>query len=115
MQQKKKQARPNSDRSGDRFLHDIVSASLAGAENMKRDVCIDQGAKTYGSSHRSQFPHRNIGEACAYMCFQDVVNQRKVDVATNFKLTCGHFLVDRLPSKLKEKMKLVQQIQGIFG
>lgn len=114
MQNKKKPQR-SDDRSGDRFLHDIISASLAGSQNMKKDACIDQGAKTFGSHHRAEFPHRSIPEACAYMCFQDIVNARKVDLPLNLKLTCGHFLVDRLPSKLKEKMKLVQQFRGVFG
>lgn len=101
-----------SDRSGDRFLHNFVSAHLAGAENMKRDQPIDAGAREFGSSHRRQFPHRSIPEACAYLCWRDFIDGRKIDVATNAKITTGHFIVDALPAKMKERMKLIQTIAG---
>ncbi len=115
MQQKKKPQRPNSDRSGDRFLHDIFSASIAGPQNMKKDACVDVGSQQYGSTHRSQFPHRNLGEMTAYMCWRDFIDGRTPNPILNAKLAIGHMIVDKLPSKLKDKMKLVQQIRGIFG
>ena len=116
MQQKKKQARPNpGDRSGDRFMHNLMSMQIAGAENMKRDACVDVGSQQFGSSHRSQFPHRNLGEMTAYMCWRDFVDGRKPDPVLNAKLAAGNIIIDRLPSKLKEKMKLVQQLQSVFG
>lgn len=116
MQTKKKQPRTSSpDRSGDRWIHDIMSAGLTKGQDIRKDAAIDIGVKEHGSHHRAHFPHRNIGEACGYLCFQDIANGRKIDVATNMKVTIGHFAVDRLPSKLKERMKLIQQVAGMLG
>ncbi len=115
MQQKKKQTRPNSDRSGDRFIHDLMSSAIAGSENMRKDACVDVGSKTFGSSHRSQYPHRSVSEMVTYMCLTDIAQGRVPNPVLNGKLALGHVIVDKLPSKLKDKMKLVQQVRGIFG
>lgn len=110
----KKKRSGSGDRSGDRFIHDVVSSAIGGAENRRRDQPIDAGAREFGSSHRRQFPHRSIPEACAYLCWRDFIDGRKIDVATNAKITAGHFIVDSLPSKIKERMKLLQTIAGAF-
>lgn len=91
----------------------MCNASL-GVEDIRKDQCIDAGVKEFGSRHRQHFPHRGISEAVGYMCFQDVIQGRSINLEQNLKATCGHFLVDSLPSKMKERMKLLQTIAGAF-
>ncbi len=110
-----KKKHSSGDRSGDRYLHNLVSAHIAGAENMKRDSCVDAGVQQHGSRHRSQFPHRNIAEMTAYMTFRDFVDGRKPDPLVNLRLATGHVIVDSLPAKMKERMKLLQTIMGAFA
>ncbi len=101
--------------SGDRFLHDIVSTAIAGESNRRRDQPIDSGVKTHGSSHRDKFPHQSITQACAYLCLQDAVHMRKIDVITNTKVAAGHFFVDSLSPKLKEKIQMAHRLAGMIG
>lgn len=103
-----------SDRSGDRFLHNLVSAHIAGVENMKRDACVDAGVQQHGSRHRSQFPHRNIAEMTAYMTWRDFIDGRKPDPLVNLRLAAGHVLVDSLPSSVKKKMQLINSLSNIL-
>ncbi len=97
-------------RSGDRFLHDIMSAAIGGAGNTKKDACLDAGVKEHGSQHRKHFPHRSLSEMTAYMCWKDFVDGRKPDPLANLKLSAGHIIVDSLPSKMKERMKFLAQL-----
>lgn len=115
MQTKKKQPRTSSpDRSGDRWIHDIMSAGLTKGQEIRKDAAIDIGVKEHGGNHRNFFPHRSIPEAAAYLCWKDVVEGRKVNLPLNLQVTCGHFIVDSLPTSLKKKMQLINNISTIF-
>jgi len=107
--------RSGSDRSGDRFLHDIMSTAIGGAGNMRKDQAIDQGVREHGSQHRKFFPHRSLSEMTAYMTWKDFVDGRKPDPLVNLRLSAGHMIVDSLPSKMKERMKIIQSLTGIFS
>ncbi len=110
----KKKRSSTGDRSGDRFLHDIMSTAIGGAGNMRKDQAIDQGVREHGSSHRQHFPHRTIPEATMYLIWRDAIDGRKIDPVMSAKIAAGHMIVDSLPSKMKERMKLLQTIANIF-
>lgn len=110
----KKKRSGSGDRSGDRWIHDLMSTAIGGADNMRKDQAIDQGAKEWGSQHRKHFPHRSIPEATAYLMWRDVIDGKKIDPVMNAKITAGHMIVDSLSAKMKERMKLLQQIAGMF-
>ncbi|MDD5474723.1 MAG: hypothetical protein PHU34_11355 [Candidatus Methanoperedens sp.] len=112
MQKKKRTG--SGDRSGDRFLHNLVSANLCGIENMKRDAVLDFGTKEHGSQHRKHFPHRSLSEMTAYLTWRDFVDGRKPDPLMNLRISTGHIIVDSLPAKMKERMKFLQTLSNLF-
>lgn len=104
----------SDDRSRDRWIHDIMSATLTNGREVRKDACLDAGVKEHGSQHRKHFPHRSLSEMVMYMTWRDVVDGKTPDVLLNSRLVVGHAIVDSLPSHLKERMKLMQQIAGMF-
>lgn len=98
----------------DRIVHDIVSSSIAGKKNTRKDAAIDKGAQKYGSAHRNEYPHRNVLEATCFLCIEDLKAGRCPDLKTNAVVSIGHMAVDRLPSNLKTKFQLFKLVAETF-
>ena len=89
----------------DRWMHDLMNG-IMGIDGRK-DALIDKGVKIHGSSHRKQYPHRSIEEACMHLCLMDIMTGKPPDIVDNFKLSAGHMFVDSVPSDIKTKMQLL--------
>lgn len=98
----------------DRFLHDFCNEILVGRKDSRKDTILDEMAKVHGSKHREFFPHRTVTEAAMYICMDDISKGKKPDILQSMMLANSHFMVDKMDSKMKEKLGLFKALSELL-